>query len=175
MAFLWPWPLISSIELVPENFAIYLQMWIVRLVAFFSLPDALASIFGTSFITYSFESAICRTWVSVAAPVAWGCKWSSSRINFQGVQARGMLAGDYSFFKYWLEAYISEIKIPYKLHSNDGHKTHNLLENRHSYSKNSRQWWKTLLVTGLELTALRSTVADDNSDSIYSSFLGALV
>ena len=41
------------------------------------------------------------------------------------------------FLIYWHEANISEVKIPYKLHSHNGL---NLLQNRHSYSKNSKQW-----------------------------------
>ena len=44
------------------------------------------------------------------------------------------------FFKYWHEAFISEVKIPYKLHSHWSQP----VQNRHSYS-DSKQWQKNFV------------------------------
>ena len=72
-----------------------------------------------------------------------------------------------SFFKYWHEANISEVKIAHKLHS---HNDLNLFKIGTVTAKNTKQWWKTLFATGLDLVTLHSTQVSNNPDSVFPAF-----
>ena len=62
---------------------------------------------------------------------------------------------------------ISELKIPHKLHSQNDL---NLFRIGTGTARNAQQWWKTLSATGVKLTTLRSTMANDEPDSGFMAF-----
>ena len=72
------------------------------------------------------------------------------------------------FFKYWHEAYISKVNNQYKLHS---HNSHNLYRIGTVTARIQSNGEKLCLAMGLELTTLRSTMTNDNSDSVFLASL----
>ena len=68
-----------------------------------------------------------------------------------------------TFFKYWHEAYNSEVKIPFELQS---HNDLNLFRKGTVTARNTKQWWKSSSATGLKLTTLHFRMANDDPESV---------